>query len=67
MVCVVETGMPSEVAINRAMAPEVCAQKPPEGRIRVIPIPMVRTMRQPPNKVPSAMAIWHEMTTQKGT
>ena len=26
MVCVVETGMPREVAMNNAIAPEVCAQ-----------------------------------------
>src|SRR5205085_10886910 len=67
MVCVVETGMPSPVAINSAIAPEVCAQKPPDGRMRVMPMPMVRTMRQPPNSVPRPMAIWHEITTQNGT
>ena len=57
MVCVVDTGMPSDVAINKAIAPEVCAQKPPEGRMRVMPIPIVRTMRQPPNNVPKPIAI----------
>lgn len=67
IVCVVDTGMPREVAINKAIAPEVCAQKPPEGRMRVMPIPIVRTIRQPPNNVPHAIAIWQEMTTQNGT
>lgn len=67
MVCVVDTGMPKEVAKNKAMEPEVCAQNPPVGRTLVMPIPMVRTMRQPPSKVPNAMANWQEITTQKGT
>ena len=67
MVCVVDTGMPSDVATNKAMAPDVCAQNPPDGRMRVMPMPMVRTMRQPPNKVPAAIATWQEMTTQNGT
>ena len=66
IVWVVETGMPNHVARNSAIAPEVCAQNPPEGLIRVIPMPIVLTMRQPPNKVPSAMAIWQDNTTQNG-
>lgn len=67
MVWVVDTGIPSAVAINNAMAPEVWAQKPPDGRMRVMPMPMVRTMRQPPNSVPKAMATWQDITTQNGT
>ena len=67
IVCVVDTGMPSDVAINKAIAPEVCAQNPPDGRIRVMPMPIVRTMRQPPKSVPKPIATWHEITTQNGT
>ena len=67
MVCVVETGMPNDVAKKSAMAPDVCALNPPDGRIRVIPIPMVLTIRHPPNKVPSPIAIWQSRTTQNGT
>ncbi len=67
MVCVVETGMPSQVAPNSVNAPPVSAQKPCIGLSRVIFEPIVCTMRQPPNKVPSAMADWQEITTQKGT
>ena len=52
MVCVVETGMPSAVARNRAIDPEISAQNPPTGRILVMRWPMVLTMRQPPNSVP---------------
>ncbi|CKU43103.1 Uncharacterised protein [Mycobacterium tuberculosis] len=56
MVCVVETGMPSAVARNSVSAPPVSAQKPPTGFSLVIFWPIVFTMRQPPNMVPSAMA-----------
>ena len=49
------------------MAPAVWALNAPDGRTRVMPMPMVRTMRQPPNSVPSAMARWQEITTQNGT
>ena len=44
MVCVVETGIPSQVAANSVIAPPVSAQKPCTGVSRVIRIPMVRTM-----------------------
>ncbi len=67
IVCVVDTGMPRDVARNSAIAPDVCAQKPPDGRMRVMPMPIVRTMRQPPNKVPRPIATWQDMTTQNGT
>ena len=56
MVCVVDTGMPSPVARNSVIAPPVSAQKPPTGFSLVIFCPMVLTMRQPPNIVPSAIA-----------
>ena len=54
IVCVVETGMPKLEARNSVIAPPVSAAKPPTGRSLVIFWPMVLTMRQPPNIVPSA-------------
>ena len=67
MVCVVDTGMPSQVAANSVTEPAVSAQKPCIGVSRVIFEPMVLTMRQPPAIVPAAIAIWHAITTQNGT
>ena len=52
IVCVVDTGMPSIDATNSVIAPPVSAQKPPTGLSFVIFWPIVRTIRQPPNKVP---------------
>src|SRR5512137_2986426 len=66
IVCVVDTGMPSPVARNSVIAPPVSAQKPPTGFSLVIFCPIVLTMRQPPNSVPSAIAVWQAMTTQNG-
>ena len=56
MVCVVETGTPSVVARNSVMAPLVSAQKPPTGASFVMRMPIVRTMRQPPESVPRPIA-----------
>ena len=56
IVCVVDTGMPSSVAANSVMAPPVSAQKPWNGRSRVMRDPIVCTIRQPPISVPSPMA-----------
>ena len=56
MVCVVDTGMPSAVARNSVIAPPVSAQNPPAGFNLVIFCPIVFTIRQPPNSVPSAIA-----------
>ena len=67
IVCVVDTGTPSQVAPNSAMAPPVSAQKPCMGVRCVMREPTVRTMRQPPHRVPSAMAPWQLSTTQNGT
>src|SRR6195952_2888396 len=67
MVWVVETGTPSQVAMNSVAAPPVSAQNPCIGVSLVIRKPMVRTIRQPPIKVPSAIAAWHDSTTQNGT
>ena len=66
MVWVVETGMPARVATNRVMAPEVSAQKPPKGWSFVILVPIVFTIRQPPNIVPRAIAAWLIRMTQSG-
>jgi hypothetical protein len=67
MVCVVETGTPKYVATNKVTAPPASAQNPCIGVSRVIFEPMVLTMRQPPIRVPSPIAIWQAMTTQYGT
>src|SRR5258705_7317740 len=67
MVWVVETGTPSKVAMNRVAAPPVSAQNPCIGVSLVIRRPMVRTIRQPPIRVPSPIAAWHDSTTQNGT
>src|SRR5258706_3555899 len=56
IVWVVDTGMPRPVARNKVMDPAVSAQTPCTGVSRVILEPIVRTMRQPPSKVPSAIA-----------
>ncbi len=55
------------VAANNVSAPPVSAQKPCIGLSRVILEPIVWTIRQPPNNVPSAIADWQDRTTQKGT
>src|SRR6267378_767717 len=67
MVCVVETRTPSQVAMNSVAAPPVSAQNPCIGVSFVIRNPMVRTIRQPPVRVPNAIAAWHASTTQNGT
>ena len=67
MVWVVDTGTPRKVAMNRVAAPPVSAQKPCIGVSFVIRRPMVRTIRQPPIRVPNAIDAWHASTTQNGT
>src|SRR6202035_4497554 len=67
MVWVVDTGTPRKVAMNSVAAPPVSAQNPCIGVSLVILRPMVRTIRQPPIRVPSAIAAWHASTTQNGT
>src|SRR5205809_7722183 len=56
IVWVVLTGMPKCDATNSVMAPLVSAQKPPNGRSLVRRWPIVLTMRQPPDMVPSPIA-----------
>ena len=67
IVWVVETGMPDKVAPIRVSAPEVSAQKPPKGCSLVILLPIVFTIRQPPNIVPNAIAACEMRMTQSGT
>src|SRR5687767_15160842 len=67
MVCVVEIGMPSQVAANSTTEPPVSAQKPCIGVSRVILDPIVFTMRQPPTNVPRPIIAWQARTTQNGT
>jgi hypothetical protein len=66
IVWVVETGIPKYVTKNSVIAPPASAQKPYTGCSRVILDPIVRTMRQPPTNVPSAMAAWQLRITQSG-
>jgi len=56
MVWVVDTGIPNAVATNKVTAPPLFAQKPRAWLSLVMRLPMVFTIRQPPNMVPSPMA-----------
>ena len=60
MAWVVEIGMSPKVAPMMVVAAAGSAQKPPTGWRRVMPEPIVLTMRHPPNIVPRAMAAWQE-------
>ena len=64
--CVVLTGMPKCVASWIAIAPPVSAAKPPIGRSFVMRDPIVCTMRQPPNSVPSEIVEYAPISTQRG-
>src|SRR5688572_33485217 len=55
IVWVVLTGIPRLVAMIMLMAPAPSAQKPPTGLSFVMREPIVWTIRQPPNRVPSAI------------
>ena len=46
------------VAMAMVVAAAVSAQNPPTGCRRVMPEPIVLTIRQPPNIVPRAIAPW---------
>lgn len=67
IVWVVETGMPEAEAANSVTAAAVSAAMPPTGCSRVIRDPSVFTIRQPPDRVPKAMAVWAARTTHSGT
>ena len=56
IVCVVLMPMPISVAMRIATAAPVSAAKPPTGASFVIFVPIVRTIRQPPESVPRPMA-----------
>src|ERR1700722_16523250 len=63
--CVVETGRCAYSVANRIeIAAAVSAQNPLRGFRRVRREPMVCTIRQPPESVPSAMAVYAEKMTQ---
>jgi len=66
IVRVVDTGTPSAVARNSVSAPPVSAQKPPTGFSFVIFWPIVSTMRQPSNIVPSPIAMSQHRIVQAG-
>jgi hypothetical protein len=55
-VWVVETVIQRKVARYREQAAAVSAEKPPTGLRAVIRWPRVLTIRQPPDRVPSAIA-----------
>ena len=65
--CVVDTGTPNVLATSSVAAPDVSAANPCSGVMRSIFEPIVRMMRFPPAKVPSAIAAAHEMMTHMGT
>ena len=66
IVCVVLTGTPSALAEEQRDGAGVSAAKPPNGCSLVILLPIVWTMRQPPDSVPSAMAACAARMTQNG-
>ena len=57
IVCVVLTGTPSIEEINKVTAAPDSAQKPSTGFSLAIFCPIVFTILQPPDMVPSAIAI----------
>ena len=56
VVCVVETGMPNFCVKNNVKEAAVSAQNPSSGVILVILEPIVLTIFQPPDMVPTAIA-----------
>ncbi len=65
MVCVVETGMPPSVAADeRRWRRRSRRRIRPVGLSLVIFMPIVLTIRQPPKRVPRAIAAWQVSTTQ---
>jgi hypothetical protein len=66
MTCVVETGIPSRLDTSITVA-AAAAAKPWIGRSSTTFSPIVRTIRQPPIAVPSAIAVAAPAITQNGT
>ena len=64
--CVVESGNPRYEEVKIVVAEEVSAAKPCGDSRSVMPLPRVRMMRQPPMKVPRAMAMPQATMTQFG-
>jgi hypothetical protein len=56
IVCVVDTGIPNTETKRMVIAPPVSAANPPTGFSFVMRCPIVLTIRQPPNNVPSPIA-----------
>src|SRR4051794_36667388 len=67
MTCVVLTGALSQVATRITVAPAVSAAKPLIGRSLMILWPIVFMMRQPPEAVPSPIAVAQLTITHTGT
>src|SRR5262249_58961333 len=67
IVCVVLTGIPNVAVPSSVSAPALSAEKPPTGRSLLMRMPIVLTIRQPPDRVPRPMAAWAAMITQNGT
>src|SRR5207247_386621 len=53
--CVVESGMPNDVALSITSDAVVCAEKPWIGSSLTIFLPSVRIIRQPPTDTPPAI------------
>jgi len=56
IVCVVETGMSAAAELSNVIAAAASAENPPMGFNAVILMPMVFTIRYPPESVPSPIA-----------
>src|SRR4051794_20184983 len=67
MTCVVDSGKPRWEAVSTTAEPAPCAEKPCAGSILMIRLPIVRMIRQPPEYVPSEIAVADEITTHVGT
>src|SRR5436305_473432 len=67
IVCVVDTGMPWADVKNNVAAAADSAATPPTGCSFVIFVPIVFTIRHPPESVPRPMARCADRTTHKGT
>ena len=53
IVCVVDTGIPKLLTVNKVNAPAVSAHTPSSGVTLVIFVPIVLTIFQPPINVPN--------------
>src|SRR3954469_6908346 len=67
MTWVVESGYPKWDDARMTAAPAPCALNPCAVSILMIRLPSVRMIRQPPEYVPSAIAVAEDVTTQVGT